>query len=81
MAVWQAVGMLKSGRADDARKAFKRIERLIETRLGLDHDFHGHYHYLKAVLLCATGNEAGYRRQLEKARNNGWSGSDWGFRF
>ena len=81
MRIWQATGVLKCGREEEGQKALKQVEKLIQARLALEHDFHCHYHYLKAVLACAKGDEAGYQRNLEKARQTGWTGSDWGFRF
>ena len=76
--VWQAVGLLKSGRPEEGRQLVDRFEKLVKHRLALAHDFHAHYHYLYAVLLCARGDKAGYRRELER-RGVGLGGIGLGF--
>jgi tetratricopeptide (TPR) repeat protein len=75
--IWQTLGMAKSGKAAEAAETFKRIERLIDSRLALPLDDHSHYYHLQHHLALSRGDEAGAKAAFEKAFRSGMLGFAW----
>jgi tetratricopeptide (TPR) repeat protein len=78
---WQCYGLMKTGRGAEAQNKLARIDKLIESRLAMDIDFHGHYLYLRAIVNRVRGDDAAYQRDLHAARDAGWGGGDGDARF
>ncbi|HYF51866.1 MAG TPA: DUF5107 domain-containing protein [Planctomycetota bacterium] len=75
--IWQSVGMIKSGRAQEGEETLKKIERMIESTLALPYDNQASIHFLKSHLLRARGDEAGARKEQEVAFRTGMLGFAW----